>query len=381
MLSPLGLSAIFGYAYFLVKTSDFFEIKQKDVDSINDIFKEKKIKNFKDQYAFVSDKKEYSCFNEYEITIPLGKGVEDLQCCLSALETYFKNEVIIEYKFKKVFLKVYTTDLQEFYPFEVFDVDKNKGLCLFLGHSRDGVILEDLSINSHLSVVGSTGSGKSIFVNCILCNLIENYSYQELELILFDLKGNELNEYKNLRHTVFHTTDPDEVISYFDVLDLEMKERYKKLNTHRDIISYNRSNPYDPMKYQFIVIEECVSLVGFKKYGEKLGLLMSKGRACGMHFLLTTQRPSTDIIPKIAYTHVKIRVGLSTTSGQESINAIEKTGLELIDTVGRGMVKTGNKYISFQGAYISNDQILEITKKHNRDPEFELIDDPLTLKG
>ena len=318
-------------------------------------------------------RKEYSYYNEYEIQIPIGKTTDDLEKCISAIETYFRNDAKLEYRAKRVFFKVYTTELAKHYDFQPVKIDKDKGLTLFLGNAREGAILEDLSINPHLSVVGSTGSGKSVFVNCILCNLIENYTENELELVLFDLKGNELNEYKNLKHTVYHTTDVEETIEYFDVLDYEMKDRYRKLGNHRDIKSYNKANPHDPMKYQFIVLEECVSLVKYQKHYNKLGELMSKGRACGMHFMLTTQRPSGDIIPKIAYTHVRIRVGLSTSSAQESINAIEMGGLEKINTVGRGIIKINGHFVGFQGSYISNDKILEITKKHAKTLEKEPI--------
>ena len=373
MISATGALMILGYAYFLVKTSDYGEVKKKDVEAINDILKEKKVKNFKDQYAYVCSRKEYSYYNEYEIQIPIGKTTDDLEKCISAIETYFRNDAKLEYRAKRVFFKVYTTELAKHYDFQPVKIDKDKGLTLFLGISREGAILEDLSINPHLSVVGSTGSGKSVFVNCILCNLIETYTENELELVLFDLKGNELNEYKNLKHTVYHTTDVEETIEYFDVLDYEMKDRYRKLGNHRDIKSYNKANPHDPMKYQFIVLEECVSLVKYQKHYNKLGELMSKGRACGMHFMLTTQRPSGDIIPKIAYTHVRIRVGLSTSSAQESINAIEMGGLEKINTVGRGIIKINGHFVGFQGSYISNDKILEITKKHAKTLEKEPI--------
>lgn len=371
MISATGALMILGYAYFLVKTSDYGEVKKKDVEAINDILKEKKVKNFKDQYAYVCSKREYSYYNEYEIQIPVGRTTEDLEKCIPAVETYFKNNAKVEYRSKRIFIKVYTTELAKNYGFQPIKIDKSKGLSLFLGNAREGAILEDLSENSHLSVVGASGSGKSVFVNCILCNLIENYTENELELVLFDLKGNELNEYKNIKHTIYHTIDVEETIEYFNVLEYEMKDRYRKLGNYRDIKAYNKANPHDKMKYQFIVIEECMSLVQYQKHYNKLGEIMSKARACGMHFMLTTQRPSGDVIPKIAYTHVTIRVGLRTSSAQESINAIEMGGLEKINEVGRGIIKINGRFVGFQGSYISDDEILEITKKHAKTLEKE----------
>lgn len=366
MLSSTGTMIVLAWAFLLVKTTDYNTDKKEDIQAINDIFKEKKFKNFKDQYAYVCSKRKYSHYNEYEIQIPLGKTTDDLEKCIPAVETYFKNNASIEYRNKRIFIKLHTTELAKKYDFQPVKVDKSKGLSLFLGNAREGAILEDLSVNPHLSVVGSTGSGKSVFVNCILCNLIENYTEEELELVLFDLKGNELNEYENLKHTVYHTRDVEEAIEYFDDLADELKARYQKLGNYRDIKAYNKANPNDRMKYQFIVIEECFSLLQYKKHYNKLGEVMSKARACGMHFMLTTQRPNGDIIPKVAYTHVGIKVGLRTSSAQESVNAIEMAGLEKINNVGAGIINLNGNYKYFQGSYLDDDKILEITKKHAR---------------
>lgn len=364
MLSFLGASIVLGWAYVLVKTSDQQVEKKEDIEAINDIFKEKKLKNFKDEYAYVSSKRKYPHYNEYGIQLPLGKTTDELEKCIPAIETYFKNNANVEYRNKCIFIKLYTTDLSKKYTFKAVKVDKTKGLSVFLGNSREGAVIEDLSVNPHLSVVGATGSGKSVFVNCILCNLIENYTEDELELVLFDLKGNELNEYASLKHTVYHTRRVEEAIEYFDVLADELEARYELLGNYRDIKAYNKANPNNRMKYQFIVIEECFSLLQYKKHYDKLGEVMSKARACGMHFMLTTQRPNGDIIPKVAYTHVGIKVGLRTSSAQESINAIEVPGLEKINDLGAGIINLNGHYVFFKGSYISDEQIIAITKKH-----------------
>ena len=206
-----------------------------------------------------------------------------------------------------------------------------------------------------------------------MCNLIENYTPNELELVLFDLKGNELNEYMNLEHTIFHTRKVKDTIEYFDQLAKELEQRYERLGNFRDIKAYNKANPDNLMKYQFIVIEECFSLLQYKKHYEKLGEIMSKARACGMHFMLTTQRPNGDIIPKVAYTHVGIKVGLRTSSAQESINAIEVPGLEKISDRGAGIINLNGRYIFFKGSYISDEQITNIARKYTRKSEKQFL--------
>ena len=95
MLSFIATSFILGYAYLLATTP---KNDKKDIEAINDIFKEKKLSNFKDEYACVSGKKEYKHYTEYYVNIPLGKTTDDLEKCIPAIETYFKNNASVEYR-------------------------------------------------------------------------------------------------------------------------------------------------------------------------------------------------------------------------------------------------------------------------------------------
>ena len=183
------------------------------------------------------------------------------------------------------------------------------------------------------------------------------------------MKGNELNEYKDLYHTRYHTNSVEAAIEFFPVLREEMISRYQKLGNHRTIQSYNKANPNNRMKYQFIVVEECYSLIGNKEAWRVLGDILSKARACGMHLLLTTQRPTSDVIPGFVTTHLGIRVGLKTNKAQESKNAIEITGLEKLTNPGSGIINFSGKYEYFQGFYISDEKIEQITAKYRRPVE------------
>ena len=368
MVEYLVAGAILGYAYLKVKSESF---ETKEVQALNEIFKECKIKNSSDQVATVSRYIDYETFTEFYINIPLGKSVADLEKCINPIETYFKNNASIEYKKNDVCIKLYTKHLKDYYAYKLHKVDKSKGLNVVLGMSRDGVIERNLNTEPHLSVVGSTGSGKSVYVNNMLCQLIENYAADELELVLLDLKGNELNEYRDLEHTKFHTIEVDTAIGYFHTLRAEMHQRYQKLGNHRNIQSYNKSNPHQQMKYMFVVVEECYSLINKQGAWDVLGDILSKARACGIHILLTTQRPTTDVIPARVTTHLGIRVGLKTNKAQESKNAIETVGLEKLTVPGSGIINFSGKYEYFQGFYISDEQIEKITAKYRKKVEFK----------
>ncbi len=353
-----------GILWFATKLLEKNPLDSKDIWAINEIFIEKKIKNSKDHYAQIYKVEEQACYKKYYVSLPVGKSSEDLDKCVAALETYFKNDVSICSTENDVYIKIYTTRLKSKYTYQTHQVEKTKGLSLVLGVTRSGILVQDLSVNPHLSVIGSTGSGKSVYVNSILCNLIENYTPQELELVLIDLKGNELNEYKNLMFTKYHTTSCQEATAYFKQIKIEMTERYKILGHHRSIQSYNKANPKNKMKYQFVVIEECYSLINNKEAWLLIADLLSKARACGVHFLLTTQRPTSDVIPPMVTTHLAIRVGLKTNKSRESENAIETKGLERLTVPGSGIININGSYERFQGFYIDDKKVAQITDKY-----------------
>ena len=375
MVEYLVAGLIVGYAYLKVKSEPY---ESKEVQALNKIFEECKIKNSSDQVATVSEYIKYDTFTEFYIDIPIGKSVADLEKCINPIETYFKNNASIEYKKNDVCIKLYTKHLKDYYAYRLHKVDKSKGLNVVLGMSRDGVIERNLNTEPHLSVIGSTGSGKSVYVNNMLCQLIENYTADELELVLLDLKGNELNEYRDLEHTKFHTIEVDAAIGYFHTLRAEMHQRYRKLGNHRNIQSYNKANPNQQMKYMFVVVEECYSLINKQGAWDVLGDILSKARACGIHILLTTQRPTTDVIPARVTTHLGIRVGLKTNKAQESKNAIETVGLEKLTVPGSGIINFSGKYEYFQGFYISDAQIEKITAQYRKKVEpKELVAEPI----
>lgn len=357
----LVAGGILGVAWSLVKKDS---IESSDVLVLHEIFEECHLRNSKGEVAEVIRVVEHNSFKEFYVKIPLGKSSKDLEKCLGAIETYFNNQASIEYGKNGVNLKLYTTRLKEFYAYRTCKVDKSKGLSVVLGMGRGGVVIRSLSVDPHLSIIGSTGGGKSVLVNSVLCQLIENYTSEELELVLLDLKGNELNEYRGLQHTKFHANDVEESIRYMASLKSEMVNRYKTLGNYRDISAYNKAHRDNPMKYQFIVIEECYSLIGNKKVWALLGNILSKARACGMHFLFTTQRPTADVIPSAVTTHLGIRVGLKVNKAQESRNAIEMEGLERLVNVGSGIVNFSGRFEYFQGFYISSNEVERISNKY-----------------
>ncbi len=105
-------------------------------------------------------------------------------------------------------------------------------------------------------------------------------------------------------------------------------------------------------------------MIGNKKAWNLLGDILSKARACGIHILLTTQRPTAEVIPALVTTHLGIRVGLKVNKKQESLNAIDMEGLERLTAHGSGIINLSGNYERIQGFYISDKQIEQITSKY-----------------
>jgi S-DNA-T family DNA segregation ATPase FtsK/SpoIIIE len=239
----------------------------------------------------------------------------------------------------------------------------------------------------NILIAGTSGSGKSTLVKSIICQLLENYTPSELNLIYMDNKGGvESNLFKNIEHLTKRTKNPFETIDALIELKKEMFRRMELLEQQNttNIIDYNRSVEND-QKLPFIlaVVDELFSFatlptssnnpgeVHTQKVAYRvMGEIASMCRAAGIHLMFCTQKPTSDVIPTYITCNCGIRIGLKTSNEQESRNIIEENGLELIDKecFGAGIIKTGD-LTKIQGFWLTDKRVKEICKKHSREPE------------
>ncbi len=244
-------------------------------------------------------------------------------------------------------------------------------------------IYVDLAKMPHLLVAGSTGSGKSITIHSLICSLLYKNTPETLKFILIDPKRVELSAYNKLPHLISETiTNPKKTISALRWAVNEMDERYNELlaNNVRDISTYNQKMMKEKkplMPYIVIVIDELADLmVAFGREIEAaIVRLAQMARATGIHLIVSTQRPSVEVVTGLIKANITSRIALQVASQVDSRTILDMAGAERL--LGRGdmLYLSGDtsKPIRIQGIFISEGEVQKIVKyivEHNKDYEF-----------
>ena len=359
----------------------------EDKQKLDDFFKTTNFCNKKEnpEFAKVSWVKDCSNFKLFGVNIPIGCDVNVLLRMQYALENLFKNDIEILYSNQDYRIKVYKRKLKKAkdYVFEAIKTPDTKHLYITPGVNLEGPMMLNLSNTlPNILVAGTSGAGKSTLVKSILCQLLENYTHKELNLIYMDNKGGlESNFFKNVDHLTYRTKNPHQTIDTLLSLKTEMFRRMELLENHgvSNIVNYNKKvTENEKLPFILAVIDELFSFMTLPKSSRNedeiytqsiaystMGEIASMCRAVGIHLMFCTQRPTNDVIPTFITCNCGLRIGLKTSTEQESRNIIEQNGLELIesDSIGSGIIKTGET-TKFQSFYLTDDMVLDICKKH-----------------
>ncbi|MDR4982682.1 DNA translocase FtsK [Bacillus cereus] len=238
-------------------------------------------------------------------------------------------------------------------------------------------IVTDIRKMPHGLIAGATGSGKSVCINAILTSILYKAKPHEVKLMLIDPKMVELAPYNSVPHLVAPViTDVKAATAALKWAVEEMERRYE-LFVHagaRDLTRYNtivseREIPGETLPYIVIVIDELADLmmVAPGDVEEAICRIAQKARACGIHLLVATQRPSVDVITGLIKSNIPTRIAFTVSSQVDSRTIIDIGGAEKL--LGRGdMLFLGNgtsKPVRVQGVYVSDDEI-EKTVDHVR---------------
>ena len=245
-------------------------------------------------------------------------------------------------------------DDRQMVPFELST--STSVLPMFLGVDTMGQRVNvDLTKAPHLLVAGATGSGKSIVLHTMILSLLK--SQQSVRLILIDPKMLEFNAYAQCAElSCPPITDSMEAVAVLNRLVQEMERRYQVLQRAgcRDIAEFNAKHPVMP--YLIVVIDEWADLYAMQKKGVELPVvrLAQKARACGIHLILATQRPSVQVLSGSVKANFPARIALKVASGVDSRVILDQVGAERL--LGRGdMLVSGfglNQPTRLHGAYV-----------------------------
>ncbi len=203
-------------------------------------------------------------------------------------------------------------------------------------------IVDNISRLPHMLIAGTTGSGKSVCMNCLILSLLYKSSPAEVRLIMIDPKMVELQIYNGIPHLFIPVvTDPKKAAGALQWSVVEMMKRYRIFSEHnvRDLQGYNeirRLNGEETMPSLVIVIDELADLMmtAAKEVEESICRVAQMGRAAGVHLVIATQRPSADVITGLMKANIPSRIAFAVSSSLESRIIMDQSGAEKL--VGKG---------------------------------------------
>lgn len=253
----------------------------------------------------------------------------------------------------------------------------------------------DLRTMPHGLIAGATGSGKSVCINSLLVSLLYKAAPDELRLMLIDPKFVELASYNDIPHLVTPViTDPKVATSALKWAVTEMENRYKLLSAAkvRSIERYNQlveqhEETQNKMPYMLIIIDELADLMQStaSEVEEAIGRLAQKARACGIHIIVATQRPSVDVITGVIKANIPTRIAFSVSSQIDSRTILDEQGAERL--LGKGdMLYSGSGMSStmrLQGTFVTDEEIERVVAyvKTQGTPHYIINQEELAVKN
>ena len=273
---------------------------------------------------------------------------------------------------------------------DVLPYVKSGPLELAIGRDAEGTpVVADLAKMPHLLIAGTTGSGKSVMINSIITTLLMRALPEDVRLIMVDPKRVELAGYNGLPHLyVPVVTEPKQAASALQWAVSEMERRLKvfeRLNV-RKISTYNEKqaagefehydNPPQKMPYLVIIIDELSDLmmVAGKDVEASIVRIAQLGRAAGIHLIVATQRPSSNVVTGLIKANITNRIAFNVATGIDSRVIIDQMGAEKLTGLGDMLFSKVDwgKPRRIQGCFVSDDEINEIVEfvKSQSEPDY-----------
>ncbi|MCD8051323.1 MAG: DNA translocase FtsK [Clostridiales bacterium] len=246
-------------------------------------------------------------------------------------------------------------------------------------------VVGDIAKLPHMLIAGTTGSGKSVCTNSLIISLLYKSSPEDVNLIMIDPKMVELGNYNGIPHLrIPVVTDPKKAAGALQWAVYEMMQRYqlfagqgvRELNTYNAVVEANPDLGAKKLPRVVIVIDELADLmlVAAKEVEESICRVAQMGRAAGMHLIIATQRPSTDVITGLMKANIPSRIALAVASSLESRIILDSSGAE--NLVGNGdmlFAPLGKGKRRVQGCFISEEEVNAVIEdiKANSAPSYD----------
>ncbi len=261
---------------------------------------------------------------------------------------------------------------------KIMQQNQDKKLMVPLGKSIMGDIgVCEVNKMPHMLIAGTTGSGKSVCVNGIICSILMRAKPDEVKLAMVDPKVVELSVYNGIPHLMCPVvSDPKQAAILLQKMVAEMEKRYhqfsdtgtKKIEGYNDYIEkWNKEHPdakKDKMPFIVVIIDELADLmmVAAKEVEDSILRITQKARAAGIHLIVATQRPSTEVITGLIKANIPSRIAFAVGSGIDSRTILDQVGAEKL--LGKGdmfFLPIGqNTPTRVQGSFINDDEIKKI---------------------
>ncbi|MHB8232544.1 MAG: FtsK/SpoIIIE family DNA translocase [bacterium] len=250
-------------------------------------------------------------------------------------------------------------------------VDSKSLLTIILGKNTTGSnVLFDIAKAPHLLIAGATGAGKSVFINTLIISLLFKASYEELNFLMIDPKRLELTPFENLPHLISDVVyDAKKAGIALKWAVSEMEARYRKLQASgvKNIEQFNeksKKQSLKPMPYLVIIIDELsdLMLTSPKDVETSIIRLSQMARACGIHLVIATQRPSVNVVTGVIKANMPSRIAFLVSSKVDSRTILDANGAE--ELLGNGdmlfMPPGQGRLVRIHGSYIPEDEIKKV---------------------